>query len=215
MSDKLDQLNAKNFQEICRLLHGLEFFPFFGTLLGLVRRKELIKGDDDVDFYVSESDRQRVIDRLGGTDIVIDLNAPINQGPCFLQGVRTQNGEKSYVDFYFFESPPEKNYLRERWNFSGRWRRKSNAIHIPLTLIYPLRDSIYLDRQVPFPNDPDGCCEFLYGKAWKTPLAKKTQYKSIILANRPFVYRNRILSKISVFFLKVALSIINPERLWR
>ncbi len=215
MSDKLDELNAKNFQEVCRLLHGLEFFPFFGTLLGLVRRKELIKGDDDVDFYVGESDRQRVIDRLIGTEIVIDLDAPINQSPCFLQGVRTENGEKSYVDFYFFQSPPGKNYLVERWNFSGRWRRKFNAIHVPVPLIYPLQTVNFLGSQVQLPYDPEGCCSFLYGINWKTPLAKKFEYKLTIVSNKPFVYKNKIINKIGILILKIMLLLINPRRFWR
>ena len=41
-------------------LRNVEFFPFFGTLLGLVREGKPIASDDDVDFYVNISDYENV-----------------------------------------------------------------------------------------------------------------------------------------------------------
>ena len=45
--------NENNLLFIIKILKDIEYFIFFGTLLGVVRDNSLIDGDDDVDLYVN------------------------------------------------------------------------------------------------------------------------------------------------------------------
>ena len=39
----------------------VQYAVFFGTLLGIYRNKNLIKGDDDIDFLIHIEDKQKII----------------------------------------------------------------------------------------------------------------------------------------------------------
>ena len=49
--------NRENLLFVAELLNrsGINWCVFFGTLLGLVRDGDVIKGDDDIDIYTDES----------------------------------------------------------------------------------------------------------------------------------------------------------------
>ena len=55
--------NFSNLIFITKIIKNLEYFVFFGTLLGLVRDNNLIKNDDDIDIY-----------QLGGLGEATSLN---------------------------------------------------------------------------------------------------------------------------------------------
>ena len=42
--------NAQNLKEVLPLLEGMEYFVFYGTLLGLVREGDILEKDDDIDL---------------------------------------------------------------------------------------------------------------------------------------------------------------------
>jgi phosphorylcholine metabolism protein LicD len=44
--------NRDNLITISKLLEDIDYFIFFGTLLGLTRGQDLIEGDDDIDIFV-------------------------------------------------------------------------------------------------------------------------------------------------------------------
>ena len=51
--DKLQKLNYQNLMTVSPLLKNIEYFIFYGTLLGIIRGNNIIKGDDDIDFLVN------------------------------------------------------------------------------------------------------------------------------------------------------------------
>ena len=50
--------NINNLRVVCELLNQkkIEYFIFYGTLLGYCREKNLLKRDDDIDCYVGEEE---------------------------------------------------------------------------------------------------------------------------------------------------------------
>ena len=53
MKIPIDQkYNEINLKELLPLFEKLEYFVFFGTLLGLIRENELLEYDDDIDFLI-------------------------------------------------------------------------------------------------------------------------------------------------------------------
>ena len=55
MKIPIDQkYNEINLKELLPLFEELEYFVFFGTLLGLIRGNELLEYDDDIDFLINE-----------------------------------------------------------------------------------------------------------------------------------------------------------------
>ena len=44
--------NAQNLKEVLPLLEGMEYFVFYGTLLGLVREGDILEKDDDIDIIL-------------------------------------------------------------------------------------------------------------------------------------------------------------------
>lgn len=180
-------INRQNLIDVSKELQGCEYFPFFGTLLGLTRDADIIPHDDDVDIYVNISQRNEVIDRLARSGFTIDHADEVNSSPWFMQAKRSVEDPDSYVDFYFYEVDTERNHLVERWNFTGVWTSVDNHIHIPASLIYPLKSSCYFETKISMPADPEGCCEYLYGSEWRRPLVKQLGYTTQIRDHVPSV----------------------------
>ena len=57
--------NAQNLKEVLPLLEGLDYFIFYGTLLGLVREGDILEKDDDIDILV---DRKHFAELIGRFD---------------------------------------------------------------------------------------------------------------------------------------------------
>ena len=53
------ETNQENLSYFCKILEGIEYFVFFGTMLGLERDGGVIEGDDDIDFYVNKKNLWR------------------------------------------------------------------------------------------------------------------------------------------------------------
>lgn len=179
------EFNCLNFVTVVEKLADYEYFPFFGTLLGITRENNIIKNDDDIDFAVACCHRQDVINAFHGSPINIDLEAVVNKSPYFLQGNRIIDGVETYIDFYFYETSTNSKFLIERWNFSGDWENPNNAIHIPADLIYPIQKKIFLNSKTNMPFSPELCCEYLYGSEWRIPKSKDRDYKTSIVNNKP------------------------------
>ena len=84
--------NFENLNYVANKLLNIEWFIFFGTLLGYTRENNIIKNDDDIDIYVNLDFRQDVIKTFKNTDLFIDLSKPPNLSQFFLQGVRKLEG---------------------------------------------------------------------------------------------------------------------------
>lgn len=180
MNKDLNKANLNNLFFISKVLRNITHFVFFGTLLGLTRDGQLIDGDDDVDIYVDIQFFNDVLNCLHENDLFISI-----KHPCFLQVEIQGEHVNSYIDFYFYEYDPDKDYINERWNFLGLPQLKLNHMHVPSFMIYPIKTMKVNEIDIFIPNQPELICEFLYGKNWKFPLKKYTQYKILMISNRP------------------------------
>lgn len=181
--------NFENLKYVANKLLNIEWFIFFGTLLGYTRENNIIKNDDDIDIYINLDFREDVIKTFKNTDLLIDLSKPPNLSQFFLQGIRKLDGEITYVDFYFFENMPNWSYIEEKHNFSGKSYLNTNAMHIPKQIIYPIRPVKMKELDIFVPNKVEDCCQFLYGKDWKKPMSKSKDYIIDIINHRPMLIK--------------------------
>ena len=181
--------NLENLNFISERLINIEWFIFFGTLLGYTRENNIIKNDDDIDVYVDIRFRDTIINLFKNSDLNFDLSKKPNLGPYFLQGTRVLENEITYIDFYFYEYDKSKEFLVERNNFTGAWKIEANAMYVPKSIIFPLKKGKIQDIQIIIPNKPKECCEFLYGKDWIVPLSKSKDYVIDIINHKPILVK--------------------------
>ena len=195
--------NKSNLFFFVKIFQNIEYFVFFGTLLGITRDKNLIEGDDDIDFYINLKDRDQLIDNLKKNKVEVDLTLGVNKNKHFLQVKRAVNDKILIADFYFYETDIEKNHIIERWNFEGGTHIESKYLRIPKAFIYPLKKIEFDSEEIMLPKENELVCEFLYGKNWKKKLKKDTEYTIKVINGRPCLY----LIKKFLFFKRLVLVI--------
>lgn len=174
MTKDLNEANLNNLFFISKVLSHVEHFVFFGTLLGLTRDGQLIDGDDDIDIYIDIQHFDIVFKLLFEHDCLIRKRKGES---CFLQVEKKVGNVTSYIDFYFFQHDRDNGLIKEKWNFNGAPQLESHHIHIPSSLIYPIKTIKVNQTEICIPNQPELMCEFLYGKNWKRPLKKMFNIK--------------------------------------
>ena len=99
----------------------------------------------------------------------------------------------------------KKDYIVEKHNWLSSIDIKEHSLHIPKKLIFPIKKSEKFDY-VKLPNKQNELCEFLYGKSWKTPLTKNSEYRMEIIDNKPKLIKRSFIGslnrKIKEFFCK-------------
>ncbi len=186
------ETNRANLRYTANLLNsaGIEWFIFFGTLLGLTRDNDVIKGDDDIDIYVDSRYRTRLIELLDQQGLVMDLTSKPNHTQHFLQITRMIEGETGLIDFYFFDGEAKPNILVDRWNFLQKYAQSAKAIHVPKEFALPIVRKFFFDTEINFPQKPKELCRWLYGEGWERPLSKTKEYEMTVIGNEPkLVYR--------------------------
>lgn len=176
-----------------KLLHKeeIEHFVFFGTLLGLTRDGMPIKGDDDIDFYVNKKDFDKVCIALLHVGIKINHNIWPNHTKNFIQVKDEIEGKEIRVDFYFYDSISDKDYLLEPWNFAGLAPNVTSVttfLKVPKIFIFPISTKKYLGERIFMPKHSEIVCEFLYGLSWKIPKSKGIDYKTAVIGGKPIHY---------------------------
>lgn len=171
--------------------YNIENFIFFGTLLGLTRNHSPIPGDDDVDFYVHESEYEKVQNILLSMGISIDYNKFPNHTKHFIQAHFVKDNKEYRTDFYFYNSSVDNNFILEYWNFLGipnGIKNEFNVLKLPKPLVYPIQQKMYMQQEISIPKYPEIICEFLYGYNWKIPRSKGIDYHTSMLGGRPINY---------------------------
>lgn len=177
--------NFSNLIFITKIIKNLEYFVFFGTLLGLVRDNNLIKNDDDIDFYINIKERSKLIAILKKNSVNIDFNLSINKEKCFLQAYRVINNKIAVIDFYFYENSLDDLYIIEKWNFEGITNDPSKYLRTPKIFTHPIKKINIKSHKINFPSKPEYVCEFLYGKNWTIKLKKDFDYTVKVLDGKP------------------------------
>ena len=196
-------VNEDNLQYFCSLLSSIEHFVFFGTLLGLVRDNSTIDGDDDIDFYVHARDREALLAAIKAANFGKSINIIEDTTPYFLSVSRTVDDEDGIVDFYFYRSDDSSDYIWDKWNFSGHYKSKANAMKVPKSMIFPIEQKSYKGKFVNMPNNASEVCEYLYGKNWRRPLVKKRQYITRMINNIPFIFNGNMIGRFTLFIFRV------------
>ena len=189
--------NEKNFIDTLKIVNDLEYYVFYGTLLGLVRDGDLLEKDDDVDFQINRKHLTTVIERFNHVPYHLSLKNNIHDSAIiedvihnytifFQQASRKQGDTNTYIDMVFYEIG--NNVVIDRWNFLGSPYYPEHHMHIPKDFIFPIQKKTY-DKygEINFPAQPEKCLEFLYGPKWMFPMKKKKQYTHKIVDNKPFL----------------------------
>ena len=180
--------NAQNLKEVLPLLEGMDYFVFYGTLLGLVREGDILEKDDDIDILVDRKHFAELIERFDKHDglLTYDNNPNVNYCDFFRQATCIRDGVKTYADFYFYDTEIKPGSIVDRWNIHGSWNDPNKHIIIPNDIIYPIETkSNKKYGEMNYPSQPTLCLEYLYGKGWMHPRKKKREYAQIIKNNRP------------------------------
>ena len=79
--------NLENLREMAQKLQGVEYFLFFGTLLGFFRGGNIIDNDDDVDLLVNKKCHPEVLNILISSGYRININ-----NEYIIQGIKIRDG---------------------------------------------------------------------------------------------------------------------------
>jgi hypothetical protein len=141
---------------------GIGYFLTFGTLLGAVREKYFIKGDDDVDIIVTDEeklfaclpylyDHGLFIDRIYKTE---------------LYTFHTE-GRKGHIDMYILR--PIDKWLYKNWCVSIRGHYTPKRFFEVIK-----KDGCCIGQNTyPCPQNPENLLEWWYGRTWRIPQSKK------------------------------------------
>lgn len=169
-----------------KMLDGkCEWFPFFGTLLGIVRDGCLIDGDDDVDIYVHHKNYDLVKSILHDSGFEIDCTQSPNDTPYFLQIIGAHDGVNIRIDFYFYTDSEDGNFIHEAFSYNRLDTSFQRIIRIPKPLMFPLTQLEYMGLPILTPKYSDIICDFLYGVDWREPKEKNVDYKMSMVSGRP------------------------------
>lgn len=136
---------------------GLRFSLVFGTLLGAVRDKSVINGDEDVDVFVESEDELRNI-----------LPFLQQNGLCLCRIVKHKlysfriRGGKYYIDVYI------KRPIYSIWGY--RYCYLCGYV-LPKKLISRFSPIEFLGDTYLAPKNPERFLEFWYGKTWRVPVS--------------------------------------------
>ena len=185
-----------------KLINEYEHFVFFGTLLGLIRENNIIEGDDDIDFYINIKHRSDLIKKLKANSIKVDQKISFNTTDSFLQVYREYNNKIFFVDFYFYDSELDKDFIIEKWNFIGSPHINKNHLRVPKIFIFPIQCKQYKSTIINFPSQPIYICEYLYGPNWNKKIKKDKDYEMKIINNKPVLLEKNNIEK-NIYFKKI------------
>lgn len=180
--------NFSNLKFFTNIIKNIEYFVFFGTLLGLTRDNNLIENDDDIDFYVNIKERDNLIKILKDHSINVNLELKVNKNKSFLQIKNKINNKDAIVDFYFFEDDLDEHHLIEKWNFEGGTHIPSKHLRIPKIFTHPIQKREINSVSINFPAEPIYLCEFLYGKNWRIRMKKDSEYTIKVINGKPVLF---------------------------
>lgn len=178
----------------------IEYFVFFGTLLGIYREGVPINADDDVDIYVPHLNRDLLVAALEKNGMVVDLDAWPNLTESFLRSSLNIGSDAIPIDFYFFEEDEQKKILIDRWNYFGRPDLKLLSMHVPAEWVYPIEAWQIGKAMVNMPQKSEEICKYLYGESWNKKSQKNKDYKMMIINHRPKLSSSKSLIKIFRLF---------------
>jgi hypothetical protein len=141
--------------------------PSDGTLLGILRDRQLIEHDNDVDFDVIHS--------LEAVDAIREFFSKKEYKKCReviyrgrVQQLTFYDSEHVIYDFIF-------------WFYDGHYGinfSEPGYLRImPKEFIFDLTYLLIENNRIPVPSNSEGWLNFRYGKSWATPQSEKKDWK--------------------------------------
>ena len=189
--DRLQKLNFQNLIIVSSLIKKIEYFIFYGTLLGIVREKNIIKYDDDIDFMVNHKSKKFLFKKMK-LNKTFKINKKVTND-YFAQFIKKKDGLISFVDFYFYIKDPKKKYIVDKHNWLGNIGDKRFALHFPKNMIFP----IIKGKNFNMPKKPKATCKYIYGDTWSKPLKKNTNYRPEVVNNKPLLIRRSYIGSLT------------------
>ena len=191
MKIPIDQkYNEINLKELLPLFEELEYFVFFGTLLGLIRENELLEYDDDIDFLINEKHLIYVIELFynrydkSESSLKIPIH-PVNQHKHFKQATSIRDNVRTFVDMSFYEKNDEEKTIIDFNSYNNSPQYEENHFSMSQDLIYPIQKRYFQKYgYVKVPAQPIKCLEILYGNNWMIPYPKK-HYDEVLVNGKP------------------------------
>jgi len=131
---------------------NITFGLIYGTLLGAIRENNFIAHDEDIDVFVLDEDRGKVLDslfKLKKRGLVVGRYEEDHDLISFVK-----DGE--YIDIYFFKK-----------NIFGN--RAANGSFIGAKYLENLKKIEFLGEPFSVPERSEELLEKLYGKDWRVP----------------------------------------------
>ncbi|MGB5966197.1 MAG: LicD family protein [Sulfurimonadaceae bacterium] len=170
--------NLLDFKKVMDV-HGVRYGLWFGTLLGAVREGGFMVYDEDVDVFVLEEDRNKVLNALFDLEKLGMKVARYHDDKSLLSVIR----DDEYIDMYFYK----KDFTK---------RRKTDNV-IDAKYLEHTETIEFLGEQFPVPGNPKQVLSILYGEDWHIPnkdgkpinesLSKKI--KDFLIEKLPFMYK--------------------------
>ncbi len=152
--------DAKDLLETTKRLFdqcGIRFSLAFGTLLGAVRDKDIIKGDEDVDIFIDNEDLLR-------------NNLPF----LYENGLKVcRFFEHRFYSFHTTNNSYIDVYIKEKMPFSiwSLWCDCLNGNAVPKRYVNKFDTIEFLGMEFLCPHNPERILCYWYGKSWKTPIS--------------------------------------------
>ena len=138
--------------------YNLDFIPFYGTLLGIIRENDFIDDDDDIDILVHFDDYKKILKMIKEEKLktgrinekIIQLYHPSGIGP---------------IDIYFYHKFGKDILIK--WDGNLLYSQK---------YIFPLKNIKFKNEHIKIPFDSNEILKQTYGKNYLTPM-KKHEYQ--------------------------------------
>ncbi|GHV08878.1 hypothetical protein FACS189485_20870 [Spirochaetia bacterium] len=135
--------------------HKLDFYLAYGTLLGAVRDKGFIKGDEDIDIYITDEEKLlSIIPELHNNDIKL-----FRYKKKYCSFIYT---DRCYIDIYFL-----KPY---KFSFFGLYCLSLAGYATPKKYFKETEEIEFLDALFKCQKSPQKILQFWYGKTWNVPI---------------------------------------------
>jgi len=181
---KRDSINNRNLVEIAQLISGLDYLIFFGTLLGIVRSKSLIEGDDDIDFIINKKDFSKLKKLLKDNGYIIT-----HEKIDYISFNKKSISEEHTIDFYGFEINEEFIWLNESFYDNCLFKLDRHKMKIPKDIIFK---TITNELNIKIPKHPKKVLEYIYGEKWEIYLKKNKEYFIFFKKNIPVITYNKV-----------------------